>query len=181
MPDIDDYKITSCNHLANFAIDKNYRGKQLGKLLINEIIKNYALYYHNSNIKHSQPLICGKGLLQIADPSWRKYMLDIGFKHRIGAETFFIDQDWDPLQSIIINGKKISNKEFNYMYNVPQIYESLKIEKNDNIHLYDRVPKILELAKSDKAKIQYFQLYYLFEDFAKLFNHFKNIIHYDNE
>ncbi len=33
--------------------------------------------------------------------------------------------------------------------------------------LLDRVPQVLEMAKSDKAKVQYFQLYCMFDEFEE--------------
>ena len=168
MPNITDYKPRECNQLANFAIEKiGHRGFKLGKLMINEIIKNYALYYTKSDIKHSQPLICGKGLFQIADPSWRKYMLDIGFRVRYGAETFYLDHDWDRLPITKINGKIIDNVSYNNMYGLPQIYDVRNNinKKNTPYDLNDRIPKVIGLANSEYAKLQYFQLIYMFNDF----------------
>jgi GNAT superfamily N-acetyltransferase len=94
IPDIDQYKPSKLNQLANFSIDKNYRGLGLGKYLIEQIIQNYSILYSKNTISHSQPLICGHGLFQIADPSWRKFMEEIGFKLRFGAEQFFIEHEW---------------------------------------------------------------------------------------
>ena len=162
MPDAKDYKPVDCNQLANFAVEKiGCRGLGLGKLLITEIIKNYAINYPFSKINHSQPLICGKGLFQIADPSWIDFMIDIGFKLRLGAETFYIDRDWDPLVPIIINDKKMDNIEYNSMFNMPKIYDSLK---NINSHdpLLHRINHVSKLARSGDAKLQYFQLTYMF-------------------
>lgn len=166
MPEMQDYKPHGCNQLANFAIENiNYRGVGLGKLLITEIIKNYAFYYLKANIQHSQPLICGKGLFQIADPSWKKYMLNIGFKLRFGAETFYLEREWDKLTPLIINGKEIDNKTYNRMYDIPQIYENINLDiKSTNIDLKERIPKVINLANSGNAKLQYSQMIYMFND-----------------
>jgi hypothetical protein len=175
MPDIKYYKPDGYNQLANFSIDKTHRGKEFGKLLITEIIKNYAIYYPKSKITHSQPLICSrKGIYQIADVSWPPFMLNIGFKHRLGAESFFIDQEWDPLLPVVINGKEIDNKTFNCMFGIPTMYENMDSEsieasknKNPGLHLIDRIPKVIELANSGYAKLQYFQLICLFDEFQE--------------
>lgn len=167
MPEIQDYKPNGCNQLANFAVEKiNCRGIGLGKLLISEIIKNYAIYCPKANIRHSQPLICGKGLFQIADPSWKKYMLDIGFKLRYGAETFYLDKEWDKLLPVTMNGSVIDNKSYNRMYGIPEIYENIDFGiKNTEMDLTKRIPKVIELANSGNAKLQYVQMIYMFNEF----------------
>ena len=154
------YKPPRLNQLANFAVDKNYRGLGLGKFFIEEIVKNYAVNSPISKISHSQPLICGDGLFQIADPSWKKYMSKIGFKLRPGAETFFIDREWSPLEPVIINGKKIGNEEFNNMFGMPQIYDD--IDPISQYAITERIPHVIKLAKSGYAKLQYYQLLYFF-------------------
>lgn len=166
MPEIEAYKPNGCNQLANFAVERiSCRGIGLGKLLISEIIKNYAIYYPKVNIQHSQPLICGKGLFQIADPSWRKYMLDIGFKLRYGAETFYLDKEWDKLLPVTMNGSIIDNKSYNRLYGIPQIYENIDLGiKNTEMDLTKRIPRVIELANSGDAKLQYFQLIYMFNE-----------------
>jgi hypothetical protein len=166
MPNVEDYKPDGYNQLANFAIEKiGCRGLGLGKLLINEIIKNYAIYNPKSKVLHSQPLICGKGIFQIADPSWRKFMLDIGFKLRLGAETFYIDTEWDPLKPVIINGKKLDNIGYNHMFDIPNMYNSVNLDvKNKDLHLIWRIPHVIKMANSGNAKFQYFQLIYAFDD-----------------
>lgn len=166
MPEIQDYKPLGYNQLANFAIERiNCRGIGLGKLLINEIEKNYSYHNLNGNLQHSQPLIHSKGLFQIADPSWKKYMLNIGFKLRYGAETFYLDREWDKLTPININGKEVSNVAYNRMYGIPQFYERLNLQdKNTSIDLRERIPQVIKLANSGNAKLQYFQMLYTFND-----------------
>lgn len=170
MPPIELYKPLYCNQLANFAIERiDHRGNGLGKMLIDEIIKNYAI--HNRNFKrfHSQPLICGKGLFQIADPSWLKVMQNVGFKLRLGAETFYLDKEWDKLPQLINNGKVITNMEYNNTYGMPKMYENISVLKHHNMlditnnDLIERIPEVIELANSSNAKLQYFQLIRMFD------------------
>lgn len=165
MPKIEDYKPVGCHQLANFAVEKiDCRGMGFGKLLIAEIIKNYALNHPRANIQHSQPLIRGKGIYQIADPSWRKYMLNIGFKLRRGAETFYMDREWDRLPSVRINGKQIDHVSYNQMYGLPEIHENRNLDVNDtDIDIKERIPKVVKLANSGIAKLQYFQMIYMFK------------------
>lgn len=167
MPNIEDYKPEGCHQLANFAVETvNCRGAGLGKLLISEIVKNYASSHLKGQIQHSQPLIHGKGLFQIADPSWRKYMINVGFKLRHGAETFYLDREWDKLTPLIINGKEVDNKTYNRMYGLPQIYEGVDLSvKSTPVDLTERIPRVIELAESGNAKLQYFQMIYMFNDF----------------
>ena len=133
-------------------------------------------------------------------------MTSIGFKLRHGAETFFIDHDWSPLQPVKLHGRKIGNVEFNHMFGLPQLYqavdsfsaqqhaEPLTLEQSvaavgsaqefarhdvdqnqvldptelaSHLHMRERVPQVIEMAKSGKAKIQYFQLYYMFDQVGK--------------
>lgn len=170
MPPIELYKPPFLNQIANFAIERlNHRGTGLGKMLIDEIIRNYAIHNRHFKRTHSQPLICGKGLFQIADPSWLKVMTNIGFKLRLGAETFYLDQEWDRLPQLINNGKAITNIEYNNTYGLPQLYDNATILKERNmlnvtdIDLVDRIPEVIELSKSGKAKLQYFQLVRMFD------------------
>ena len=175
MPDLAVYKPPNCHQLANFAIDSTLRGKSLGKFLITSILRNYALNYRNCVVTHSQPLFAGHGLFQIADPSWLSFMLKIGFQHRRGAETFFMDHDWAPLPLVKAHGKLVGNVEFNSTFGMPQIYQDLEqqspLQSNSfsrlletgeptdvPVHLTDRIPHVVALAKSPKAKLQYFQL-----------------------
>lgn len=155
MPSLDKYKPQGYNQLANFAVEKSCRGLGLGKIMIEKIVTHYALNHPNFVIKHKQPLICGKGLFQIADPSWKNFMSSIGFKLRIGADTFYKN----PSRPTIINNKIISNEEYNKMFNMPQIYDNIK-DVNDSIHILDRIDHIKNISKH--AKLQYNQLIYPF-------------------
>jgi len=184
MPDAASYKLAGYNQLANFSVEKRCRDLGLSRLLLHEIHKNYSLWYickkngistdgkylwvEQQVVKHSQPMVCGKGLLQIADPSWRPVMLHLGFELRMGAETFYMEQDHAPLPRIIRNGKVIDIIEYNRVYGLPGIYEDRGVEywkektTDNSIHLMDRVPEVVSLAKSGRAKLQYFQLVYSF-------------------
>jgi len=169
MPSCHVYKPESLNQLANFAIETiDHRGTGLGKRFIDEIIKHYAIHTNDFTRIHSQPLICGKGLFQIADPSWLKIMTKLGFKHRLGAETFYLDKEWDKLPELIIDDKTITNTEYNKMYGLPQMYESLTETNIPNTDTeYDltfRIPKVIELSKNPAAKLQYFHLIRMFND-----------------
>ena len=169
LPDIKDYKPANCNQIANFAIEKiGCRNLGLGKMLIREVIKNYALLYmleNNLNINHSQHLICSKGLFQIADPSWREPMMNIGFKLRHGAETFYVDREQDPLPRASI-GYETDNVSYNRKFGLPQIYNNIPhIIDNEDIHLSGRIKEVIELSLSNESKLQYFQMFCMFKDF----------------
>jgi len=159
MPHIMDYKPPLYNHIANFAIDRSCRNEGLGKFLIDSVIKNYAVN-NIKNVKHSQYLLCGIGLFQIADPSWLKPMTKIGFKHRRGCESFFVDCEFDPLPLIEINGKIMSNSEYNDYWGLPSIYEE-KYEESV-LHVEKRIDEVLQLSKTHK--LQYYQLYMPFDN-----------------
>lgn len=164
-PKIIDYKPAKYNQIANVTVEKSgYRNLGLSKLLITNIIKHYALHFEHVNINHSQPLICGKGLIQYADPSWRPLY---GFELRAGAETFYIDQEWDRLPPIIINDKSLSNVEYNALYGLPQIYENKIVNNEEKIHLIERIPEVINLSKSDYAKLQYRQYICSFDKFRE--------------
>ena len=166
MPNFDLYKPAGFNQLANFAVEKiGCRGLGYGQLMINAIEKHYAYVNPNINRNHSQPLICGDGLFQIADPSWPKYMEKIGFVRRLGAETFFIEQPLDPLPKVIINRKMIDHVSYNKRFGLPQFYDKIDLTVLDpNIHLVDRIPHVRNLATNGIAKLQYFQLFYPFKN-----------------
>lgn len=141
-PNTKEYKPDGFNHLANFVISKFHRNKGYSKLLINYIINSY---------KH----LLGKGLWQIGDPPWLKRMSRLGFSLRGGAESFYLETNWGKLRPIIKNNKELSNVEYNNMYSMPDLYNNHKPSKYD---LSDRISHVIDLAKSNKAKLQYFQL-----------------------
>lgn len=146
---------------------ESYEGLGYGRLLISEIIKNYALYYPKNKINHSQPLICGKGLFQIADPSWRKYMLNTGFKTRFGAETFYLDKEYNKLEMFKWNDELISHNDYNKLYGIPQIYENNVIKNNTKYDLSERISEVIKLSNSNDAKLQYFQMILMFDEFEE--------------
>lgn len=152
MPEMSEYKITDYNQIANFSIDENHRGHSLGKLLIDSVIKYYAINSPDFCRNHSQYLICGSGLFQIADPSWLPFMLNCGFKHRAGAETFYVET---VMSSLINMPKYSSHVEYNRIHRLFDLYAG---ETNKEFALNHRIPHVLKLANSNKAKLQYYQL-----------------------
>jgi hypothetical protein len=87
-------------------------------------------------------------------------MLDIGFKVRHGAESFYVERDWAPLIPIKINNRILPNIEFNSMFG---IHDNQTLDKRlEKYYLLDRVDHIKKLNKSNKAKLQYYQLMYPF-------------------
>lgn len=162
MPIYNVYKPDNYNQLANFCVEKEgNRGLGLGKFLIESIVKHYAIRNKGSIINHSQPLICGNGLFQLADPSWKKFMMDIGFKIRIGAESFYIERDWAKLTPITFGTELVSNIKFNEMFGLIDQYN---VDKDlEKYYLLDRVEHIKKLHESNKAKLQYYQLMYPFK------------------
>ena len=165
MPNINEYKPLGYNQLANFAVEKiDCRGMGLGKLMIDTLRNHYAFVNPTLNINHCQPLICGIGLHQIADPSWPPFMENIGFIRRLGAETFFIDQPWSRIEPVIINNQPLDNISFNKKFGLDQLYDNIKKETlNPKIHLVDRIDHVRELSKSPHAKLQYVQLLFNFK------------------
>jgi hypothetical protein len=86
-------------------------------------------------------------------------------KRRYGAESFYVDNVFNPLPELIIKGQKISNIEYNAMWGVSDLYSNFDMSQNyDKIHLVDRIPKVMELARDGKHKLQYFQLYNTFDE-----------------
>ena len=170
-PNVKSYKLPMYNQLANFAVERiDCRGLGLGKLLINSIIKNYSMEYIKKNsveIEHSQPFICGKGLFQIADPSWLPVMTKIGLQRRLGAESFYIETENEPLPKVKISGKYIDNVSYNNMFQMPQLYSNNVVKEHDDIHLINRIPRVVELSECGYAKLQYFQLFNTFSDFRE--------------
>lgn len=174
MPPIKFYRPPTFNQIANFVVEKvDCRNQGYGRKLIESVVKYYSKQYiditygnYRDHVIHSQPLVCGNGFFQIADPSWYNRMTKLGFKLRLGCESFFIDPYWDPLVPIKRDGKNLSNVEFNNMFNMPKLYTDIKlpsVSPND-IHLLNRIPEVIELSNSGYAKLQYFQMYYPFNE-----------------
>jgi len=164
-----EYKPPLYNHLANFSVEREgCRGLGLSKILLDGIIKHYALHDKNSVINHSQPLICGNGLFQIADPSWLKIMLNLDFDLRRGAETFFIENEKShPLPKVIMNNVEMDNIDYNEHFGFFDIYSKeyefdddfmAYMSVSDSKHLTHRISHNVKLAQSGKAKLQYYQL-----------------------
>lgn len=161
IPELDEYKPPKYNQIANFVVSPEWRGYEIGKLIINTI----ASEYNKESGSHSQPLICGEGLFQIADPSWLPYMLDIGFKVRYGAETYYVDHEWSPLAPVIMDGDVISNINYNKHFGMPNVYNSFRMSDldNDNMMLLPhRMYSSYNASLNPKYKLQYYQLYYKF-------------------
>lgn len=158
MPNLSDYKINSYNQLANFSVDEFHRGEGLGKFMIDSIIRHYALHNPNLQQTHSQYMICGDGLFQIADPRWLPYMLRCGFKHRAGAETFYLETESNPLPKL---SSFKSNVAYNQHCGIHDLYNS---PLNTEFALVDRIPRVMHLANNPLAKLQYYQLYRSFKE-----------------
>jgi hypothetical protein len=67
------------------------------------------------------------------------------------------------LDIIKYNNKVLKNVEYNNMFGLPKIYEDIDFnKKNTQFDLFDRIPHVLKLSNSENAKLQYFQLIYMF-------------------
>lgn len=190
-PDLERYKPKDYHHLANFVIEREgVRGLGLSRLFIESVIEHYSrsvLKTRGNLPEHSQRLLCGSGLWQIGDPPWLARMGRLGFTPRFGAESFHIDQPWDPLiPTLDANGNAIDHVTYNRQFGLPQFYQEL-VEGHEGPflslyqsallassgeglavpgdHLVERVPDVLAMATSGRAKIQYFQLIFPFEDY----------------
>lgn len=156
MPSINEYKPVNYNQLANFTVEHKHRGINFGKFFPESIIDNYANMLLTKP-GHSQPLICGQGLFQIADPSWYSRMIRLGFKHRLGAETFYVDKEWDPLIPVKIGGRYLNHTEYNNHWNLDKIYNNINT-LDTYLSIDHRIPHVIEKMKSGQHKLQYFQL-----------------------
>ncbi len=154
------FKPQAYHHIANFVVAKDHRGQGLSRVLLDAILHKYARDYmasQNRAIEHSQYLLCGKGFWQIGDPPWLVRMQRLGFYLRWGAESFFLEHDWAPLPPIFMQGKQVSNLEYNESYGLPGLYEQKERPTDESMHLLDRVPEVIALARNPRAKLQYFQ------------------------
>jgi len=180
-PEIEQYKPKGFHHFANFVVEKEgARNQGIARLMIREIVKNYSReYIHMAGgaVEHSQRLLCGKGFWQIGDPPWLSRMGKLGFIPRLGCETFHTDVDWDPLAPTYDkDGKVIDHVSYNQSFGLPQMYVKLfegqdspyrhiyevALKSQSGDHLLERIPTVIELGKSGKAKLQYFQLLFPF-------------------
>jgi GNAT superfamily N-acetyltransferase len=160
-PEIERFKPRAYHHIANFVVAKELRGRSLSRFILDRIVENYSRDYltqHHLAAKHSQHLLCGRGLWQIGDPPWLERMERLGFYLRRGAESFFIAQDWAPLPEMRHRETKeiISNLAYNQSFGMPERYLSSRATKSDE-HLEERVPEVIRLSREPSAKLQYFQ------------------------
>ena len=171
-PNIYNYKPSDYNQIANFAIEKSFRGNQMGRKIIDVIIENYSSHYIQNNDKqiiHSQPLICGKGLFQISDPAWLKRRLNMNFKLRAGAETFYLGNENNTLIKTKVDGQEVCNVDYNRLMGL-DLYYGNEYEKyvnidDKNMNLVDEIDRVRKLSLSENAKLQYYQTYFNFDDF----------------
>lgn len=192
-PDVDRYKPKGYHHFANFVVERDgARGLGLSRLMIEAIVENYSRRYltsTNALPPHSQRLLCGDGFWQIGDPPWLARMTSLGFMPRLGAESFHLDVDWMPLiPTYDLSGQVLDHVTYNRKFGVPQIYTDLlngqpspyrqlyedvirakqsgaPLPPGD--HMLERIPTVIKLATSGKAKIQYFQLIFPFEEYLE--------------
>ena len=161
-PEIERFKPRAYHHIANFVVDKECRGRSLSRFMLAKVVENYArdhLDAHRRPVKHSQYLLCGRGLWQIGDPPWLERMERLGFYARQGAESFFIERDWAPLPEMRRpeSGEVISNVDYNRSFGLPDRVRASTPGAGSNEHLSDRVPEVLRLSRDPAAKLQYFQ------------------------
>ena len=168
-PNINNYYPFGFNQIANFAIEKNYRGNSLGSTIIKLLTKYYSSQYMQNNniqIKHSQPLICGSGLFQISDPAWISRMTKMNFNIRFGSEVFFVKNNNNVPEKTMKNGKFISNVEYNTSMGL-KIYDNNDYKnyiKHPEMILHDEINRVKTLTQSENAKWQYTQTYINFND-----------------
>lgn len=163
-PQLEKFKPRFYHQIANFVVQRDTRGKGLARFFLENIVKYYSkdhIYAHNNKIEHSQHLLCGKGFWQIGDPPWLPKMQSLGFYLRGGAESFFVEQDWAPLAPLVVDGKTISNIEYNKSFGLPDKYLDFKPGPTDE-HMMERIPEVIRLSQNSKAKLQYFQAMYNF-------------------
>lgn len=165
-PPLELFKPNGYHQIANFVVNKEDRGRGLGRFFLDSIVKYYSRDYittHKLSIEHSQHLLCGRGFWQIGDPPWLPKMQRMGFYLRGGAESFFLEHDWCQLPPVYIDGKIMDNIRYNASFGLPSLYRDWIPHKSD-FHLINRVPEVCALALNPKAKLQYFQAMF---DFVK--------------
>lgn len=160
-PDPVRFKPKGYHQIANFVVAREHRGAGLARILLDAIVAKYSrndIEARGAPIEHSQYLLCGRGLWQIGDPPWLARMERLGFRLRWGAESFFIERDWAPLPAIHDeHGRPLSNREYTHSFGLPRRYEEGEPPTDAALHLLDRVPTVLALARDPRAKLQYFQ------------------------
>lgn len=163
-PNINNYHPDGYNQMANFSVDLRYRGQEIGKMMLHLITNYYSSQFinnHNSQIIHSQPLVCGNGLFQISDPAWLPRMLKLGFKLRAGAETFYVENSDNKIKKSQVNGNLVNNVTYNNAVGL-NMYFNDKYKQyidNSNLDLFDELDRVKKMSKSDHAKLQYYQTY----------------------
>lgn len=167
-PALDRFKPRGYHQIANFVVAKELRGRSLSRFLLAKIVENYArdhLVGHGLPVKHSQHLLCGRGLWQIGDPPWLERMQRLGFYLRRGAESFFLEHDWAPLPALRSpqTGEVISNLAYNRSFGLPDRYLEPPPAHGSDEDLPDRVPEVIRLSQHPAAKLQYVQTMF---DFA---------------
>jgi hypothetical protein len=181
-PAVEQYKPARFHHFANFVVEKEgVRNQGIARLMLESIIQNYSKEYieaTEAKVTHSQRLLCGRGFWQIGDPPWLARMSKLGFKQRLGCETFHVETDWDPLiPTLDKDGRKIEHVPYNQSFGMPQLYLNMLAKKDaasqqvyqdalsdpEDIHLFSRIPQVIGKSLSGKAKLQYFQLIRLFK------------------
>lgn len=164
-PNLDLFKPQFYHQIANFVVIQELRRQGLARFMIDNIVKYYSRDYiqaNNGEIIHSQHLLCGKGFWQIGDPPWLIKMQALGFYLRGGAESFFIEHDWAPLTPIVMDGKTISNIEYNQSFGLPQKYQDFQPTVESAHHMLQRIPEVIRLSQDPNAKLQYFQAMFNF-------------------
>lgn len=158
-PPVAEFKPRGYHQIANFVVAKELRSQGLSRFLLDAIVDKYArdhLEAHGRAIEHSQYLLCGHGFWQIGDPPWLSRMEKLGFYLRRGAESFFVEHDWAPLPPLVMDGKPVSNLEYNRSFGLPQRYDRDQPSIGSH-HLQQRIPEVVRLAQDPRAKLQYFQ------------------------
>lgn len=152
------FKPKGYHHIANFVVSPDVRGAGLARRLLDGILRGYVrdiMERHRLPLLHSQFLLCGRGLWQIGDPPWLARMQRLGFYRRWGAESFFLDQPWAPLPAV--DGAEVDHLAYNRSFGLPECYGPGVEVPPSTEHLLDRVPEVLRLAASPRAKLQYVQ------------------------
>lgn len=159
-PDPARFKPRGYHHIANFVVARSARGRGLGALMLEQIVRHYArdhLASRGATVTHSQHLLCGRGFWQIGDPPWLARMQQLGFYLRWGAESFFIEHDWAPLPPISGSEGPISNLDYNRSFGLPERYLGARPTRRSREHLLARLPEVIRLSQDPRAKLQYFQ------------------------
>lgn len=160
-PDLSVFKPSGYHQIANFAVSVEHQAQGLGRCLLDTIHRHYSEVYLSARglqPQHSQPLLAGRGFWQLGDPPWLVKMRKLGFYLRAGAESFFIDQAELPLPDIFApDGQRIAHTTYNAAFGLPQLYDDVQALPPSAEHLRERIARVQALARSGRAKLQYFQ------------------------